>query len=376
MIRIFPPLSLKLLQNNIQYFKKDDPQGAAIVLVCFGAVVGIVLILNLVKNSTGSSGLNKQSGTASRRFSRFALFRAARYYHLNRKQAKVLGEILRTNGVSDPFRVMRNPDLIDRCFKRTYNIIYRTAENDEETQQKITQLFSLRNVLDVLQGGENSVSSTTQIAEHTKAILNTLDASYPVQVVSSKGENLVLECPKAHDGVPLQLNKGAKVTLSGFTQSRRSFSFDTKVMETTNTAAGSKLALAHSFQVNNTAVRRKFRRKQIAIHCFYYSIRIEETKVRFKKKQKMVVSRKKIAGTITDISIGGCAMRASVPLAVGSRLKIEIEYSRERGLVALGQVMRINQGGSMGTVLYIKFLKVPRRTWNIINAVVFDYNDG
>jgi hypothetical protein len=375
MIWIFPALSLKLLQNNSQYFKEDDPLGAAIILVCFGVVVGTVLILNLVKNGIGSSGLSRGSGAAPRSFSGFALFRVARYYHLNRTQTKVLGEVFRTNETTDLFRVMRNPDLMDRYFKRTYNIIGKTAENDEEAQQKITQLFSLRNILDVLQDGKDSVSSTTQIAEHTKAILNTLSASYPVQVVSSKGETLVLECPQTDQGIPLQLNKGAKVTLSFFTQSRQNVSFDTKVMGTTKTATGSKVALAHSSQVNNMA-RRKFRRKQVAIQCFYYSIRIEETKSRLKKTQKMIVSRKKIAGTIIDISIGGCAMRASVPLPAGSRLKIESNFSRERGLAVLGQVIKINQSGLTGTVLHIKFLKVPRRAWNVINAVVFDYNDG
>jgi hypothetical protein len=311
-VRIFPVLSLNLLQGNVRYFKEDDPLGAVIILVCLAAGAGFVLILNLVKNAIGSSGMKKGGETGTRQFSVFALYRIARYYRLNRAQTKILGEVFKSNEVADLSRVMEEPDLMDRCFRQTYKTIGRTVEDEKEAQQKIAQLFSLRNVLDVLQERENSVNSTTQVAEDTKAMQNTAQTRSPVQVVSSRVK---------------------------------------------------------------TMARRKFRRKQIVIQCFYYSIRIEETKIRFKKIQKMIVSRKRITGIIMNISIGGCAMKASVPVPAGSRLKIEINYSRERGMAVIGQVLRINQSGSTGTVMHIKFLKVPRRTWNVINAVVFDYND-
>jgi c-di-GMP-binding flagellar brake protein YcgR len=367
-------LSLNLLQNNVQYFKEDDPLGATIILISLMAVVGLVFIVNLAKNGIGSSGLNRGSRTGAQSFSSFALFRLARYYHLNRKQTKILGEVFKINGVTDLSRVMKDPGLLDRCFKRTYKTISRTAENEEVAQQKITQLFSLRNVLETLQGQEGLIDSTTQLAESTMAILNTSEESYPLEVVSSKGENLVLEYPRSTRSAPLQLEKGTRVTLSVFTQSGPGVSFDTRVIEINTASNGAKLELAHSSQVRYTA-RRKFRRKDISVQCFYYPVRIEETRFRFKKTQKMIVSSKKNTGVSMNISIGGCAMRASVPGPIGSQLKIEINYPRERGLAVLGQVLRINQSGSTGTVMHIKFLKVPRRTWNVINAVVFDYHD-
>jgi hypothetical protein len=256
--------------------------------------------------------MKKGVETGPRQFSGLALHRIARYYRLNRAQTKILGEVFKSNGVADLSRIMEKPALMDRCFKRTYKAIGRTGEDEKEAQKKITQLFSLRNVLDVLQEEEDPVSSTTQAAGHTRTIQNTARADSPVQALSS----------------PVR-----------------------------------------------TMARRRFRRKQIEVPCFYYLIRIEETRVHFKKRQKMIVSRQKITGIITDISIGGCAVKTSAPVPIGSRLKIEINYSRERGLAVLGQVLRINQSGSSGTVMHIKFLKVPRRTWNVINAVVFDYND-
>ncbi|MDR3160698.1 MAG: PilZ domain-containing protein [Spirochaetaceae bacterium] len=372
MERIFPVLSVNLLQNNVRYFKDDDPLGAVIILVCLAGGVLIVFMLNLAKNGTGSSGLRGRGGTGSRSFSGFALHRVARYYHLNWKQTKILGEVFKANGVTDLSRIMKNPDLMDRCFKRTYKDISRNTENEAEAEQKITQLFSLRNVLDILQGEAQTISSTTQIAEHTMAVLNTSLVSYPVQVASAKGEHLVLEGPLTQQEDSSQLTKGAKETLS-FTQSSQSISFDTRIMETAETAGGLKLELAHSSQIKYMS-RRQFRRKQIEIQCVYYLIRIEDTKSRFKKKQKMIVSRKKLIGQITDISIGGCAIKDS-GAPVGSQLKIEINQPRERGLAVLGQVLRINQNG-FATVMHIKFLKVPRRTWNMINAMVFNYHDN
>jgi hypothetical protein len=41
----------------------------------------------------------------------------------------------------------------------------------------------------------------------------------------------------------------------------------------------------------------------------------------------------------------------------------------------LGQALRINRSGAAGTIVHIKFLKIPRRAFNAINAVVFGYHE-
>jgi hypothetical protein len=73
-----------------------------------------------------------------------------------------------------------------------------------------------------------------------------------------------------------------------------------------------------------------------------------------------------------DISIGGCAIKTIAPVSSGARLKIEFVMGDDVQVAALGQVLRTNRTG-MNTFLNIRFLKVPRKSMNTINAFVYEY---
>jgi hypothetical protein len=61
-----------------------------------------------------------------------------------------------------------------------------------------------------------------------------------------------------------------------------------------------------------------------------------------------------------------------VVVGAGSRLKIEFDSGGT--LAVLGQVLRLNRSGR-NTVMHTKFIKVPRKAMNAINAAVFDYHE-
>jgi c-di-GMP-binding flagellar brake protein YcgR len=92
-----------------------------------------------------------------------------------------------------------------------------------------------------------------------------------------------------------------------------------------------------------------------------------------KREQKMVVDKRTITGRILDISVGGCSIQTSSVISAGVRLKIGCAANGQR-IVALGEVLRINRNRT-GTVMHVKFLKVPRKSLNLINALVFEYID-
>jgi hypothetical protein len=120
-------------------------------------------------------------------------------------------------------------------------------------------------------------------------------------------------------------------------------------------------------------VQRCFKRKEGAIPCKLYTVRLEETGK--KKEQKMVAGKSSVPGSIQDISVGGCAIQSDASFSAGSRLKITFDHSGTT-LAVLGQVLRFNQGAEAGTVMHVKFTKVPRKAMNSINAIVFEYNDN
>ena len=67
-------------------------------------------------------------------------------------------------------------------------------------------------------------------------------------------------------------------------------------------------------------------------------------------------------------------MKSAAPIQAGSRLKIDIQ-SEDAPISVLGQVLRSNRSAA-GTIIHIKFLKVPRRAFNAISALVFGYGEN
>jgi hypothetical protein len=102
---------------------------------------------------------------------------------------------------------------------------------------------------------------------------------------------------------------------------------------------------------------------------------VEETGSGRKKVRKMTVDSRRFNGTILDVSMGGCSIRTNASIPPGTRLKIEFDYLDKMIIAALGQVLRINRSGAVSTIMHIKFIKVPRKTMNAINALVYEYDE-
>jgi hypothetical protein len=362
------------LLQTVRYFKEDDPLAATILMVVVGAVIVIALVVSFIRNGVSAAGVGRgRTSVTPRKFNAFTLHRIAAAYGLDKDQTHLLEFVFRNDSVSDPERVMKNPVLLDKHFKRAYKVIERNAETEEDAQERKVRLFSLRNAIESASGSGGS-SSTTQLAENAAAVLSTGKESYPVRVVSAKGEFVVVESPRNALGTPVRIPNGTKVTLSFFTKSSKGFAFDSKVAGVTETPHGPGLQLSHAGKAKPLAQRR-YRRKPVTASCVFYFVFVENAKTGRKKVPKLVVDSRRFVGTILDISTGGCSLKTSAPVQVGSRLKLDIDYSDESVITVLGQVLRSNRSGAVGTIIHIKFLKVPRRAFNNINALVFGYDD-
>jgi len=355
------------------YFKSDNPEEARILVIAIGVIVVVSAVSYFVRHGVSSSvaGPGKKSGVTPRKFNAFTLQRIASAYGLDREQKKLLEYVFRNDGVTDPERVMKTPALLDRHFKRTFRTIEKNSTTDEDAQERLVKLFSLRNLIESSSG--TSDASSVRLSENTPAILGSGKDSYSVKVLSTKGQTVVVEYPKNALGSPIRMTKGTKVSLSFFTKSSNGFSYDGTVGGAVNTDRGQGLQISHTGKMK-PLVKRKYRRRTTDISCEFYFVKIEETGTGRKKTAKLVVDNRKYFGTIKDISIGGCSLKASAPIQIGSRLKINIDYDDNYLINVLGQVIRTNRS-TAGTIIHIKFLKVPRRAFNSISTLVFGYND-
>ncbi|MDR1099636.1 MAG: flagellar brake protein [Treponema sp.] len=363
------------LQFQMQdFYKQSDPQGVIFFFIGLGVLITVLVVVNIIRKKynppiMGGGGI---SGTTStRHFSGFTLHRIANNIGLDREQTKMLEYVLKNDGVTDVERSINSPNLLDRHFKRTYRIIERSANTEEEAHERLSLLFSTRNILESASGGGDNITSTRQVPEKSAAVLSIGQESYPVKVISTKGDNLVVENPQNALGSPIRLPRGGKVILSFFTKSSKGFSFETRVLGTSDSADGPILQLVHSNQMKRLSQRR-FRRKQAVIAANFYFVHVEDTG--YRREKKMVVDKRRLTGNILDISIGGCSIKTNVPVNSGTRLKIEFIHTNGVTVAVLGQVLRTNRTG-ISTIMHIKFLKVPRRSLNIINTLVFDYAD-
>lgn len=355
------------------FYKQTNSRDVFVFVIGLGVFILLLLVINAIKKRYNPSvmGGGIASSASARHFSGFTLHRVANSIGLDRDQTKMLEYVLKNDGVVDVERSINSSTLLDRHFKRAYHVIERTANTEEEAQERFSLLFSTRNILESTGGSGGSVSSTHQIPEKSAAVLSIGQDSYPVKVISAKGDNLVVENPQNALGTPVRLPRGGKVILSFFTKSSKGFSFETRVLGSADSADGPILQLVHSNQIKRLSQRR-FRRKQAVISAYFFFVRVEETGHR--REKKMVVDKRRMTGNIMDISIGGCSIKTNVSVPLGTRLKIEFAPSGEANAAVLGQVLRNNRTG-ISTIMHIKFLKVPRRSMNMINALVFEYID-
>jgi hypothetical protein len=265
-----------LLQDGVSYFKEDDPLAGTIVLVGIGGVLLIALVVNLLKNGL-NFGAKRASGGTQRHFSIIALHRAVKPYGLSHDQIKVLEYVFKSNGVTDPNHALGQPAVLDKYFKKAYKQIEKSANTEEEAQQRLALLFSVRNIVDMAQNTSVQAPSTQQLSVNQAAVLTVNQESYPVKVLSAKGDGILVDCPRNAIGTLIRFPRGTRITLAFFTKTNKGFSFNSQVLGVVDTPSGPALQLSHSGRPK-AMTQRRFRRRQSILACGYYFVRVEEAK--------------------------------------------------------------------------------------------------
>ena len=193
MVGISSLMSLFLLQWRVDsVFKEDNPLEAMILLVVIGVVIVFSIAISIVRRVVrGAPAPGSKTGSgSSRRFSIFALRRIATAYGLDKEQTRLLEYVFRTDQVIDPERAISNPALLDRIFKRAYKTIERNSETEDDAQQRMVKLFTLRNLIEA-STVPGSVTPS-QLAPNTPAVLVIDNENYPVKVLFSRDRKSVV----------------------------------------------------------------------------------------------------------------------------------------------------------------------------------------
>jgi hypothetical protein len=373
MINFINAIMYPLQAGNLQNFSfggsnKDNENAMIYFVAAIGIIVAIIILLNVFKGKgkAGPGGKNTATSSGPRAFSGLTLHRLTSNLGLDRDQVKMLDYVMRSGSINDPERFLNSPELIDKNFKRTYRLIERTSKDDDDLNERLSVLFAVRNIIDINFKGSTATSSR-QIPDKVPAMLTIDGVNYPVQVISTKGDTLAVDNPKRAAGSLLHPARGSKATLAFYTKTTKGLLIDTRVMGTAEVNDVPVLQLAHSGQIKRLSARR-FRRRQIIIDTGFYFVSTDS------KTKKLSVEPKRYAGKILDISIGGCSLKTISTVNSGQRLKVEFLNNNETIIAALGEVLRITKTG-VNAAVHIRFTKVPRRSLNSINAMVYEYSE-
>ena len=360
-------LLLPLQVPSITNFEIDSTV-SPLSLIIFGSVFAVLILVIVVINKKSSpmtkAGGGGGGGGFTGFFSAFTFHRLAKNMGLNSDQTKMLDYVLKTDGVTEPEKSLGSPNLLDRHFRRAYRVIEQSSGTEEEAQRRLAVLFSTRNILENSTIG--AIANTRQLRDDTVLNITYNKEKYEVSVLSTRNENLIVEAPTTILGSQVKIPNGTHLTIIFFSRNNKGHSFETRVVGYGNFHGHYAMQLTHSSQLRLLSQRR-FRRRSAVIACFLNLVYVEGSG----KKQRLIVDKRRISGTIADISVGGCSVKAIAPVQVGAKFKIEF-MQRNVNVAALGQVLRTNRAG-MSTTLHVRFLKVTQKSMNIINSYVYEY---
>ena len=363
-------MHLYLLQT---YFVEDDPMQARIVIIAIAVIVAFAVVFSFIRKGGTKGVISSSSSYATPKgYNSFILRRAAAPYGLDGEQVKLLDYVFRNGNVSDPVRVMGDSGALDRYFKRAYRSIKRDSQDEVKTLQTLTKLYVLRNVIEAAPV-EDNVNSIIPV-KNTQATINYGSDNYNVTIYFSSNRTIITEIPKDALGNSLKIDSGTSVNLIYLSRSNNSYSLTCSYtgIEKTEQGAGFKL---NRIGLPKPLRKRQTRRKQIDIHCEFFFIQLQQSGQGKNMTSRLIVSPKKFNGVIRDISAGGCSIKTPVPVQAASRLKISCNVGYNEQISVLGQVIRSNRSAA-GTVINVRFLKVPLRAFNSINTLVFGFNEG
>jgi c-di-GMP-binding flagellar brake protein YcgR len=357
-ITLYP---LQVALNDMWKKQDNSPKETIAIVIVFAVIIIAVIVVNLLKGrSAGPGSVKVRSGL----FAKLAMHRMAANIGLNSEQIKMLDFVFKTDQVVDPEKSIATPSLLDRHFRRAYRAIEQSSKSEADIQYRHALLFSTRNMLESRVSG--GLTSTRQLKEDISVILNYGKEKYTVALLSAAGEHIALECPQNALGSSIKLQRGGSLSVLLFTKNNKGFSFESRVIGYTTIRGKAALLVAHSNKLKFLSQRR-FRRRQLVIASNLYLVYVEGSG----NSQRLIVDKQRLAGNIADISVGGCSIKAKAPVQVGARMKIEFNQG-EHEVAALGQVLRTNRAGVV-TIMHIKFLKVSRKSMNMINAFVYEY---
>jgi hypothetical protein len=364
---ILPPL-----QVEYDFFAEQDPTS----IILFGVVIVVFLLVLIIgartspASSSRGSPNRRRSSPPQRQFSRFAFRRAGRERGLNSDQIRILENLVKRYRVADPFRLLANSPVLDGVIAKAIDGIDATNVSEEMKESQKLRLYRIKQIVERASQRKGGTGSTRRLRIGQQIILiPQTGGRYPSVVTANLQKQLGVEIPVDESGKEVRWPKSIPVDVFVWRSDVEATVFRTKALGYNKLREVVSLFLQHSDH-GRPAYQRRFRRKLLDKPAYCFPIQILDDGKRG-KRTAIVQEHRRVLGTVSDLSPGGCGIKALTPFPKGQLLKIEFETQRQSPVTAFGKVQSLSPLQPRGGIMHVKFTRVSKKFMNKINAFVY-----
>lgn len=365
-------MMLTLLQVEYDFFAEQD--STSMILFVVVVVVFVLVLIVGARTSTASaprgSANRRRTGNQQRQFSRFAFRRAGRERGLDGDQIRILENLVKRYRVADPFRLLANSPVLDGVIAKAIEGIDSTNVSEEMKESQKLRLYRIKQIVERASQRKGAAGSTRRLRIGQQIILiPQTGGRYPSVITANLQKQFGVEIPVDESGKEIRWRKGIPVDVFVWKSGVEASVFRTKALGYNKLREVVSLFLQHSDQAR-PAYQRRFRRKLLDKPAYCFPIQILDDGKRG-KRTAIVQEHRRILGTVSDLSPGGCGIKALTPLPKGQLLKVEFETQRQSAVTAFGKVQSVSPLKPRGGIMHVKFTRVSKKFMNKINAFVY-----
>lgn len=301
----------------------------------------------------------------NRKTSKKDIIQISQTLNLTSEEKDFLWELCKKNSIKNLFVELKNDEFIDSIFKKEFNQI----KNDENLA---SILFSTRNKIDLHKSLSMVLNSSKLIPTNLSMTLIVNENRYETTLIENTKDGMILTVPKDILGNEINIPTLTRINLIfslsnnvAYDMSSRIIRYQTRVLK--------EILVSHS---NNITIlhRRNFTRLPFDNDCIFSAVQIitggqkKDVEVQYKPLEK------KHKGKITDISADGCCLETELPIRPNQYIYIELDLTQDEKAKIIGKIVdnEINKRNNLH-ILHIKFVKIAKKTKNVIFSLIYDY---
>ena len=338
-------------------------------------VIFLIIGANSNKNRSAGSGGGSSSKPVSQRAGRKKFRKHSKKLGLTPLQVKLLEDIAKRYKVPSPINFFTNPKIYNTTMKKAI-IDYENGSYAPQVRESYKMaLFSVKQKLDRYSGIKKSFNTTRQLKNGLSiTLVSDSKIRYQSQIVANLKDSVCVSIPMQSDGSYIRWKKWQPLDVSFWEKGDKGFSFKTKVMGYSNIKNETCIMLQHSNSLSQSQ-QRKFPRKELGKHCYFFKINIMTIgKGKNKQKKAVLADSKGRLGNILEISAGGCSIKSGNSLQRGELVKINLDLEHNK-MGILGKIVNIRKEGLGTTIMHVQFTTISRTNMNSIHTYVYGIDE-